>query len=407
MFGSAFAVSVGLHSLLANPLRTILATLGIIIGVASLVAVLAVGDGVEQYARRQIEKESSLQTIVVAPRTTTELDGQRVPRAEYPRFGVAEAGAARALPGVVEVSLLATRPAAVRVPSGEPRGARLVETLEGTAEYLRFQFVAGRFISQAEAAAGPDAGVAVLSHPLADTLARGGSPEGLLGEWIEVLGRRYRVVGVLAPREGNTEPTLFVPLGAAGEDGPPPVLRLKAARVEEVPLVRQRAEAWLASRYEGWADSVEIFTRDRDVARLGEGILVFKLFMGAITGISLLVGGIGIMNVLLASVIERTREIGVRRAIGARRRDLLTQFLAESVTVAGAGSAIGVVLGMSGAYAVTAMMRARTDATVYAGFSWSTVAVAVLAAAATGLAFGLYPALRAARLSPIDAIRHE
>ncbi|WP_372719210.1 ABC transporter permease [Immundisolibacter sp.] len=113
------------------------------------------------------------------------------------------------------------------------------------------------------------------------------------------------------------------------------------------------------------------------------------------------------MNVLLASVIERTREIGVRRAIGARRRDLLTQFLAESVTVAGAGSAIGVVLGMSGAYAVTAMMRARTDATVYADFSWSTVAVAVLAAAATGLAFGLYPALRAARLSPIDAIRHE
>jgi putative ABC transport system permease protein len=136
-------------------------------------------------------------------------------------------------------------------------------------------------------------------------------------------------------------------------------------------------------------------------------MLLFKLLMGAITGISLLVGGIGIMNVLLASVAERTREIGIRKAAGARRRDVLLQFLAESVAITGLGSVVGVLLGLGGAFGVTAIMRARADAPVYAAFSWGTVAVAVLAAVTVGVVFGIYPALRAARLSPIDAIRHE
>jgi putative ABC transport system permease protein len=138
-----------------------------------------------------------------------------------------------------------------------------------------------------------------------------------------------------------------------------------------------------------------------------QGALVFKIFMGAITGISLLVGGIGIMNVLLASVVERTREIGIRKATGARPRDVMIQFLAESVTITGAGSFLGVALGLTGAFGVTAIIRAQTRAPMYAAFTWGTVAVAVLAAAIVGVAFGIYPALRAASLSPIEAIRHE
>jgi len=136
-------------------------------------------------------------------------------------------------------------------------------------------------------------------------------------------------------------------------------------------------------------------------------MLIFKLFMGAITGISLLVGGIGVMNVLLAAVAERTREIGIRRAVGAARRHILAQFLAESVTISGVGSFVGVLLGVTGAYGITALIRAHTKAEMYAGLSVSTVVVAVIATVTVGLAFGLYPALLASRLSPIDAIRHE
>jgi putative ABC transport system permease protein len=129
--------------------------------------------------------------------------------------------------------------------------------------------------------------------------------------------------------------------------------------------------------------------------------------MGAFSAISLVVGGIGIMNVLLASVAERTREIGIRKAVGARRRDVLVQFLTESVAIAGAGCALGIALGLSTAFGVTSLIRARTDMPIFAGASVSTIAISAAAAFLVGLIFGVYPALRAARLSPLDAIHRE
>jgi len=175
-----------------------------------------------------------------------------------------------------------------------------------------------------------------------------------------------------------------------------------------VKAVQEGVQRWLTARLgPDWADKARVQTNMARVNQTERAILVFKLFLGAITGISLLVGGIGIMNVLLASVIERTREIGVRKAIGARRRDLLAQFLLESVTIAGLGSLLGTLLGFASAMGVTAVMRERFDAPVYAAFSWGTLLVSAGAAIVVGVTFGIYPALRAARLSPIEAIRHE
>ena len=135
---------------------------------------------------------------------------------------------------------------------------------------------------------------------------------------------------------------------------------------------------------------------------------VLKFIMGSIAGISLVVGGVGIMNVLLASVTERTREIGVRKALGARRRDILYQLLAESVAIAGIGSGIGTTLGFALTFGVAAVMRLQLPGTsMRASITAETLATAVVTAVATGLVFGIFPALRAARLSPIDAIRHD
>jgi putative ABC transport system permease protein len=143
------------------------------------------------------------------------------------------------------------------------------------------------------------------------------------------------------------------------------------------------------------------------LAQVEQAFLLMKVFVGALVGISLLVGGIGIMNVLLASVIERTREIGIRKSVGARASDIHTQFLAESVAIALAGATIGLVFGFVIALGVTALFRHAFGAPVHAVLSPGSVMIATLSSSVVGLVFGTWPARRAAALSPIAALAHE
>jgi putative ABC transport system permease protein len=188
-------------------------------------------------------------------------------------------------------------------------------------------------------------------------------------------------------------------------------LSLQAANELAVPEARAQITNLLRRRHglsPSQPNDFQIRAQDEFLEAFNNMSLVATAVLAGIVGISLLVGGIGIMNVLLASVTERTREIGVRKAIGAKRRDILVQFLAESVAISGAGSLIGVLLGLGGAFTIVAAIRAQVAAVrLDASFSWTTVLSAAISALAVGLVFGTYPARRAARLSPIDAIRHE
>jgi putative ABC transport system permease protein len=408
------SVRVGVAALRVNPLRTLLATLGVIIGVASLVAVLSLGDGMEAYARRQVERTTSVQNVFVSPITYDTVDGIRVAREQWTLFGKNDvADAERRVPGVSAVGLMYSGTTLIAPPAGGRERAANVNAASASVPTMAGAEVRwGRFFTPAEVR--DDIPVMVLSYPAAKALSRTSEPGAMLGQTLRLRGVAMRVIGISAPdeRDGGSM-SVLVPLGlgpavmTADEAARPRRLVLKAKKVEDVDAVRAATGAWLTGRYGRWEKGFEISTDEARSAQMRQGFLVFKLFMGAMTAISLLVGGIGIMNVLLSSVTERTREIGIRKAVGARRRDIVLQFLSESVAITGSGSLVGLVLGVAAAFGITAAMRAYLDAPIHAGLSLSTLLVAAASAVIVGLSFGTYPAVRASRLSPVDAIRHE
>jgi putative ABC transport system permease protein len=228
-----------------------------------------------------------------------------------------------------------------------------------------------------------------------------------------------RVIGVMAPRGGgfggNQDDSVFIPLTTAQDR----LFRQKtisgdyqvnviyasvaddadsdAAQAEISELLRERRNiSYLDS------DDFNILSQDDLISVFGDILGALTVFLGAIAAISLLVGGIGIMNIMLVSVTERTREIGLRKAVGAKRRDVLLQFLVEAVTLAVLGGAIGIALGVTGAFGVSTAFES-----FQAVVGIDAVLIALLFSMAVGLFFGIYPAYRASRLSPIEALRYE
>ncbi|HEY0528055.1 MAG TPA: FtsX-like permease family protein, partial [Gemmatimonadaceae bacterium] len=186
-----------------------------------------------------------------------------------------------------------------------------------------------------------------------------------------------------------------------------PTLRLKAHSIEGVDSLRTQVLNWLAEQYGTRVDKLNVEVGTERLENTRQAMLLTKLLLGLLAGLILAVGGIGIMNVLLAAVAERTREIGIRKAVGARRADIQTQFLVESVTVTGAGSVIGFLVGVIIAQAGTAVFRMWAHAPIYPVMHISTGVIAAGSAILVGLVFGTYPARRAAELAPVEAIARE
>lgn len=397
------SVSIALQNIRSNPLHTFLSTLGIIIGVASLVAILALGDGLEQTGREQIETTTSVQMISVTSKTADVINEVRVKRDTVYIFDVEDARAIEREVSEWGMLEMMDRSSAMLEYKDSTTAVYVQASLENAIAISELS-IEGRFFTTKEVDEGSK--VMVLTKPLAQKLENESSL--LIGKKLKLSDAWYEVIGIVEDPAGTAR--VIIPMTTYLEEirgDHIPSLLLKSRDIENVPVMKEAVIEWLDQEFEKGSEAFNIFTYERRVEQLGQAILIFKLVMGAITGISVLVGGIGIMNVLLISVTERTKEIGVRKATGAKKKDIVMQFLSESVTISLAGCIVGWLLGLLGVFGLVYLINSLTELNFQAAFSTGTVFVILAVALVVGVVFGTYPAWKAANLTPVEAIRHE
>ena len=323
--------SEAIQTLRTNPLHTLLSTLGLVVGVAALVAILSLGDGLEKYARDQISTTTSLEAIMVQSKTVERINGVSVARENIGRLEIEEARAISALLGdEAEVALQHNTNTLVTLPGDTLKAGVYIEATQPSMyNILRTEMAAGRFFNESDFASSSP--VVVLRYGIAARLTpEDGDIENLVGNEVIVGDVSAEVIGILAGEADEQYPTIYGPYTfwpEAMENDSPARMLIRAKDVANVPVLETSVKEWLDDNVQTGSDGFSVITSKARVEQVRKGIRVFKIVMGLITGISVLVGGIGVMNVLLIAIKERTREIGIRKASGAQRRDILFQFL--------------------------------------------------------------------------------
>lgn len=423
---------LGIKSLWMHKLRSTLTTLGIIFGVSSVIAMLAIGEGASQAAQEQIARLGSRNIIVktVPPPEGKDVGSQNQSMREY---GLTYLDAERFRDSIPNIEVVVP---SRRLPQqvwyrNRKVSVEVIGTVPWYPEISPIQTRAGRFLGSLDMH--HREGICVVDENVVKELFVFDDP---LGQDIKISGDYYRVVGVVSPENlGSGEKTLenssaksknagganvgsiYIPLttvrgrfgevsfqfgGGSGRTMEKVELQeitVKVSTTEEVLPTRDILET-LLGRFHKKSDyqvvvPLELLKQAKQTQR------IFSIVLGSIAAISLLVGGIGIMNIMLATVSERTREIGIRRALGARRRDIILQFLSETLLLTFIGGILGICLGSLVPVMVTHFGRMPT---VITGGS---LVLAFGISGAVGVIFGLYPAYRAANMDPIQSLRHE
>ena len=405
------AIWVALTALRANLLRSILTMLGIIIGVAAVVAMIAIGSGAESRILGFIEGLGS-NVISISP-GASRFGGVSSGAGSRPSLTLADAQAIDAQIDNISVVAATTTTTAQMIAGPMNWRAQVIGGTPGIFEARDWSIREGRFFSEADQRGATK--VAVIGQTIAENLFLGQSP---IGQTIRINRVPFRVIGLLDEKGPTTfgtdqDDTLYMPLSTAKQrlirtgrlsGNRVGGITIKVASDEWMDRVERETRALLRQRHKLSEDADDDFTI-RNLAQIletsAQTTRVLTLFIAAVASVSLLVGGIGIMNIMLVSVTERTREIGLRMAVGARSKDILIQFLIEAISLSIFGGIIGIIFGATMSWTVAGIAgwssRVPLDAIVLA-FVFST---------AIGLFFGLYPARRASKLDPIEALRHE
>ncbi|HOY16561.1 MAG TPA: ABC transporter permease [Haliscomenobacter sp.] len=402
-----FAFAQALENIRANFFHTFLSILGIVIGVAALVAILSLIDGMEKYAKEQISSTTDLKNIMIRTETHQTINNVRIRKDSSAYLNYAAFSALRENMAEKATGFLFTQQNSGLSLQDKPE--QLAAVVTGIAPNLpeTEELAIGRKFVEADF--NEKNKVAVVNHLLARQIGAHSDPNKLIGKSIKFQGQDFNIIGVLKAGKAQT-PTLFIPLIFIPETAlsqSPPTCFLEAKAVENVAKIKTETEAWLNQHYPTGKADFEVITNEFRVDQVSKGFLLFRIVMGLIVGISVLVGGIGVMNVLLISVTERTSEIGIRKALGANKNDIMRLFLSESITVSLFGSLLGLTFGVLGTMVFIPIIKAITKVPFQAAYTWNTLLVIMIIAILVGVIFGTYPAMKAARLDPVDAIRRE
>ena len=393
-------IRTAIYSLTANRLRAALALLGIVLGVCSVITLMSIGRGSTDRITELIQGlGSNLLTVVPTeqPLTLNDVDALRDPLYTPSIKAVA---AQIGTFGTIHINNNTTQASISGI----------------TPEYLNVRnldMATGTFIGAPHVEARSE--VVVLGAQVSEDLFGNQDPTGAE---VRINGRRFRVVGVLASQSGfgSVDNEALIPITTAyyrlagqripGGDISVDQISIQVRDVESVDQAIEEIETVIRLSHRiTEADDFTVFNQQEILDTFNEANQTLVVFLGAVAGISLLVGGIGIMNIMLVSVTERTREIGIRQAMGAKRRDIVAQFVTEAVFLTFGGGIIGVIVGIALATAI--------DGRLLIGTEWSTRVtsdipiLAMIVSIGVGLFFGIYPAVRAAHLNPIEALRYE
>jgi putative ABC transport system permease protein len=402
------SIGIAFSQLWANKIRSLLTLLGMLIGVGSVVGIVSISEGLRQMVYEEFGKLGGANFAYIVPQEFIRKEGRRVRAPHFEPMTMSDVELVARLSDRIEAVLpILSTGADVRY-----RKATYQSQVEGTtpayAAAYDWEVEEGRFLLEEDLK--NRRSVAVVGQRVVEEVFGRRPP---LGEEIKIRGQRHLVVGVMSPRKifdtdwGNR---VMVPvttaqrrlLGVKTIGG----LLVYTKDEDDAPIVLPQIEEALKARH-GDDVSYDIQSGKGILDQVEQTIMVMKLVTGGIAGISLLVGGIGIMNIMLVSVTERTREIGIRKALGARPATLLTQFIIEAIVLSLIGGALGVGFGVGVGFGISAAIEHYAETPFPSIVSGASVAMALVISTGVGLFFGIYPAARASRLNPVEALSHE